>query len=292
MTAENRPVEDVTTPVSESTPVAVVTGANSGIGLAAALELGRRGFHVVLLGRDAHRLELATAAVTAVAPVPAHSYRCDFNSFAAVRAVGQALRTRYPSIAVLANNAGGTVPERRSTQDGFEETIQSNHLSPFLLTHELLPSLRAFPGGGRIVNTSSRVHTSGRLDPDDLNSRRRSFLPLAIYASAKQANILFTVEATKRWPDLLSTALHPGVVRTRFGRERWFYRVFYTHNPLFKSPEQGAATLVHLAAASRTQLVPGAYYVDCKVAKAAPRATDPRLAERLWDASLQAVGLA
>ena len=276
--------------VSNERPrVAVVICASSGIGLAAAVELGRRGWQVALLGRDARRLDEATQRVAQVAAVAPRSFRCDFGSLAQVRSVGATLRDTFPTIDVLANNAGGNVPARRSTQDGFEETIQGNHLAPFLLTHELREALR----GGRVVNTSSRVHAQGRLDPDDLNSTLRRFLPLAIYASAKQANVLFTVAATKRWPDILSTSFHPGIVRTRFGREAWFYRVFYHRMlaPIILTPEQGARTLVYLAEAPAAQLRPGGYYVKEKPHTAAPRATDPWLAERLWEASAKAVGL-
>src|SRR5258705_7118084 len=154
MTAENRPVEDLTQSDDTVAPrTAVVTGASSGIGLAAAVELGRRGWRVVLLGRNADRLTAAVEQVRAVSPVPPESYRCDFGSFAQVREVAGTLRQHHPHIAVLANNAGGNVATRRSTMDGFEETIQSNHLAHFLLSHELRDQLR----GGRIINTSSAV---------------------------------------------------------------------------------------------------------------------------------------
>jgi NAD(P)-dependent dehydrogenase (short-subunit alcohol dehydrogenase family) len=267
--------------------VAVVTGASSGIGLAAAIELGRCGFRLALLGRDPARVAAAEREVSRVAAVPPKAYQCDFSAFAQVRRMAAQLRDEYGHIDVLANNAGGNVGARRSTEDGYEETIQTNHLAHFLLSHELRERLR----GGRIINTSSRVHRQGRLDPDDLNGERRAFVSLAFYANAKQANVLFTVEATKRWPDIVSTAFHPGVVRTRFGRDSGLYSVFYRFAPGLRSPEQGARTLVELATADRDTLVPGAYYVDGHPDRAAPRATDRALAERLWTASARAVGL-
>ncbi len=276
-------MEDLT-----GTHVAVVTGASSGIGLAAAVELGRRGWHVALVGRNPGRLATAMERVRAVAAVPPQSYRCDFNSFAEVRQTAATLRDRYPLIDVLANNAGGNVAQRRSTVDGFEETIQSNHLAPFLLTHELREQVR----GGRIINTSSRAHMQGRLDPHDLNSAEQRYVSLFIYGSAKQANILFTVEATKRWPDILSVAFHPGVVRTRFGSENPLYGIFYRYAPGLRSPERGARTLVWLATVGRSELTPGGYYMDEKLRQAHPKATDPRLARELWEASAKAVGVA
>ncbi len=264
-----------------------MTGASSGIGLAAAIELGRRGWRVLLLGRDPARLAAATESVAQVAAATPQAYRCDFGVLANVREVAQAILADHPSLDVLANNAGGNLPARQSTVDGFEATIQSNHLAHFLFSHELREALR----GGRIVNTSSAVHAQGRLDPDDLNAAGRRFLSLAFYASAKQANILFTVEAAKRWPDIVSTAFHPGVVRTRFGRDQWFFRTFYPRIPFFRSPQRGARTLVYLATAPRTELVPGAYYDDERPRRATAHATDPDLAARLWEASAKAVGL-
>jgi NAD(P)-dependent dehydrogenase (short-subunit alcohol dehydrogenase family) len=282
MTSENRPVEDLT-----GARVAVVTGASSGIGLAAAVELGRRGWHVALVGRDPGRLAAATDQVREVAAVPPQCYRCDFASLANVRELAAQLRERYPAVAVLANNAGANVFTRRSTVDGFEETIQTNHLAHFLLAHELREKVR----GGRIINTSSRAHMQGRLDPGDLNSVKQTYRSLFIYGSAKQANILFTVEATKRWPDILSVAFHPGIVRTRFGHENPLYGFFYRFAPGLRSPEHGARTLVWLATADRAELTPGAYYVDEKLRTAHPKGTDPRLAKELWDVSAAAVGV-
>src|SRR5688500_9798396 len=130
MTAENQPVEDLTGDATRP-PVAVVTGASSGIGHAAAIELGRRGWRGVLLGRGPGRLAAATESVAQVSAVKPHAYRCDFGVLADVRTVAQAIRTDHPSVDVLANNAGGNVAMRRSTVDGFEETIQSNHLAHF-----------------------------------------------------------------------------------------------------------------------------------------------------------------
>jgi NAD(P)-dependent dehydrogenase (short-subunit alcohol dehydrogenase family) len=278
MTPENGPVEDLT---------AVVTGASSGVGLAAAEELGRRGWRIALLGRDAGRLSAATDRVRAAGAPAATSYQCDFSSLDEVRQVAARLRSDHPTIHVLANNAGGNVGARRTTVDGFEDTIQSNHLAAFLLSHELRDNLR----GGRMINTSSAVHTQGRLDPANLNSVDQTFRTLQMYANAKQANILFTVEATRRWPEILSTAFHPGVVRTQFGRESAMYRFFYKWMPGLRTPEHGARTLVWLATVDSAQLTPGAYYVDEKKKAANPRATDPRVAAELWTASLAAVGL-
>jgi NAD(P)-dependent dehydrogenase (short-subunit alcohol dehydrogenase family) len=287
-------VEDLTEP-----RLAVVTGASSGIGLAAAEELARRGWSVALVGRDPGRLTAATKRVRAAAKESADgrqspdgagavdSFQCDFAVLDEVRELAGKLREAYPRIDVLANNAGGALPSRRTTVDGHEETIQTNHLASFLLSHELREQLR----GGRIINTSSAVHTQGGLDPEDLSSNRRTYRMMGVYGSAKQANILFAGEAARRWPEIVSTSYHPGVVRTRFGNESPLYSFFYRYVPGLRTPQRGAATLVWLATAAPDALRSGAYYVDEKERRPAAKATDPALAKALWQATHQTLNL-
>jgi NAD(P)-dependent dehydrogenase (short-subunit alcohol dehydrogenase family) len=284
MTRENDAVEDVTS------RVAVVTGANSGIGLAAAEELARRGWRLALVGRDEARLTAAADQVRRAAGPSASvdEHRCDFGDLTQVRALGQALRAAYPRIDLLANNAGGAFPQRRETVDGFEHTIQINHLAHFLLSHELRESL----AGGRIVNTASAAHMQGRLDPDDLSSRNHGYQMFREYGSAKQANILFAAEAARRWPEVVSTSYHPGVVVTRFGNESPVVSAFYRlARPVLRTPAKGAETLVWLGTVEPGQITPGGYYQDGRVRRPAPKASDPAIAARLWETSLTAVGL-
>jgi daunorubicin C-13 ketoreductase len=263
----------------------VVTGASSGIGSAAAVELARRGAAVVLVGRDERRLADATAQARSVATGPApDALRADFARLDDVRTLAATLLERYPRLDVLANNAGGIFSRQTSTVDGFEFTIQVNHLAPFLLTHLLRDALR----GGRVVNTASDAHTMGRVDPDHLTADGRYSFWRA-YGASKQANILFTTGATARWPEVLSTTFHPGVVRTRFGQNT-MANLFYRLMPFLATPAQGADTLVWLATAPAADLVPGGYYVKRTLRKPAPQAVDPALATRLWEASAAAVG--
>ena len=269
--------------------VVVVTGANSGIGLAAATEFSRRGAHLGLVGRDPQRLAEAEQSVRAAGRpgTQVTAFRADFGELAQVRALAQELAAAYPAIHVLANNAGLAVPRRAATVDGFETTIQTNHLAPFLLTNLLHERL----AGGRVVNTSSDAHKGGLIDPDDLNSAERSYRALTVYGSSKQANILFAAEAARRWPDILSFSYHPGVVRTRFGRDSALISAFYRISPFLRTPDKGADTLVWLATAPADQLVNGGYYVDRKRREPAPRAADAENAARLWKTSARAVRL-
>ncbi|MEV6599433.1 SDR family NAD(P)-dependent oxidoreductase [Actinoplanes sp. NPDC051346] len=265
----------------------VITGASSGVGLAAATRLAAQGDQVVVVGRDPGRLGAAMAAIRAAATGPAPGeFRADFESLDEVRRLAERLLEMYPVIDVLANNAGGMLGAYRKTVDGFEATLASNHLAPFLLTHLLRERLR----GGRVVNTASRRHQPTRLDPDNLTGDPASWNAWRSYSAGKGANILFTAEAARRWPDILSVSFHPGVVRSNFGADP-VTRLFYKIAPFLTTPEKAAALLTWLATAPAEELRNGAYYVGHDVTVPDQRLTDPALASRLWEASAKAVGL-
>ncbi|SCL18321.1 Short-chain dehydrogenase [Micromonospora rhizosphaerae] len=261
----------------------VVTGASSGIGLAAAVDLARRGDRVVLVGRDPARLQSAGDRVREAAGERPELFRADFAVLDDVRRLADQLRAAYDRIDVLANNAGAVVLQPVTTVDGFELTMQANHLAPFLLTNLLRDRI------GRMVVTASGAHRSGALDPDDLNAALRRYRPMRAYGTSKQANILFAAEAARRWPDVPAYSFHPGVVRTRFGNESRLVALGMRLLP-FRSPEKGAETLVWLANQDPSRLVDGAYHHDRRLRRPLPKAADPQLAARLWTASAKAVG--
>ena len=246
----------------------VITGASSGVGLAAATQFASRGDTVVLIGRDPHRLSTAVSQVQQITGhEPAH-FRTDFESFTEVRTLAAHLLADYPRIDVLANNAGGMVAPYRRTPDGFEATIQSNHLSPFLLTTLLQDRL------GRVVNTASRAHVQGRPDPAGLAGDPDNYSAWRAYGASKAANILFTAEAARRWPGVFSVSFHPGVVRSNFGVGA-VTRFFYRYAPFLVTPEKAGELLVWLATAPEAELVDGGYYVGRKLTRPAPHARTP-----------------
>jgi NAD(P)-dependent dehydrogenase (short-subunit alcohol dehydrogenase family) len=267
----------------------VVTGANSGIGLAAAKAFATAGARVVLVGRDRSRLDDALGLVATLArgsdAAPA-AYQTDFARLDDVRTLGAALSGAYPSIDVLANNAGGSFAGPTTTVDGFELTIQVNHLAPFLLTNLLHDRIV----GGRVVHTTSGAHRVGHLDPANLNAPGR-YRTFPVYGASKQATILFAAEAARRWPDISSFSYHPGVVRTRFGRQSIVVSSFYKLMPGLRTPAEGADTMVWLAGAPLAELENGGYYQDRKRRTPSPAASDPAVAAALWSASEAAVGI-
>ncbi|GAA2706272.1 SDR family oxidoreductase [Micromonospora olivasterospora] len=262
----------------------VVTGASSGIGLAAAVDLARRGDRVVLVGRDPARLQSAGDRVREASGERPELFRADFAVLDDVRGLAERLRAAYDRIDVLVNNAGAIVLRPVTTVDGFELSMQANHLAPFLLSNLLRDRV------GRMVVTASGAHRSGALDPDDLNASLRGYRPMRAYGTSKQANILFTAEAARRWPEVPAYSFHPGVVRTRFGADSRLVALGMRVLP-FRSPERGAETLVWLANQDPARLVDGGYYFDRRPRRPLRKATDPRLAARLWAASAKAVGV-
>ena len=266
----------------------VLTGASSGIGAAAAIELTRRGHSVVAVGRTASKLDavhrrMQAAAGGGAVPEPVTA---DLASMAEVRRLAATLLERCPRIDVLANNAGLITTRRQESVDGHELILAVNHLAPFLLTNLLVERLVA--SGGRVVTTSSEAHRGGRIYEDDLQLRRWG--RWKAYCQSKLANVLFTSELRRR-TGLPATAFHPGLVRTDFGRGSLVGVAAQVIRPLYRSAEQGAETLVWLATDAEGGAPTGAYYVDRRSRAPSAQARDAAAASRLWAASAALVGL-
>jgi NAD(P)-dependent dehydrogenase (short-subunit alcohol dehydrogenase family) len=273
--------------------VCVVTGGTSGIGQATAVALARRGAQVVLVGRDRGRSEAAAAEVAAAGGPAPRLELADLASMAQVRALADRLGA-LERIDVLVNNAGLMAGQRRVTADGYDEVLAVNHLAPFLLTNLLLGKLAA-AGPARVITVTSDAHSSARLDLDDLQLES-GWEPWRAYAGSKLANILFTRELARRLAGGAVTAncAHPGLVRTRFGREaRLPMRVGVAlARPFMLSPQRGAATIIYLATSPRVAGATGGYYVRSQLREPAPAARDGAAARRLWQLSEQLTGLA
>jgi NAD(P)-dependent dehydrogenase (short-subunit alcohol dehydrogenase family) len=259
--------------------ISVITGASAGIGAAAAAELSRRGHTVVLVGRDERRLKEVAGGLTGPKP---EVLTCDFTYLDDVRNLASRLRESYERIDVLANNAGVMSPRRQTTSDGHELMVQVNHLAPFLLTHSLTDHV------DRIVTTSSRAGRTGRLDPADLSRERRRWNGWLQYGDTKQANALFTAALAAR--GTAATCFHPGVIKTGFAADALLMRLFLALPGYARPPEHGARRLVHLATHPDGAEHAGRFFDGASPARVPATMSDPGLAERLWDATLTAVG--
>jgi len=272
--------------------VCVVTGATSGIGKATATALARLGAQVVLVGRDRGRGEATAAEVAAAGALLPRLEIADLASMAQVRALAGRLGA-LERIEVLVNNAGLMAGQRRVTADGFDEVFAVNHLAPFLLTSLLLGQLTA-AAPARVITVTSGAHTGARLDLDD-PQLERGWDGWRAYANSKLANILFTRELARRLEGTGVTAncAHPGMVRTRFGREaRLPMRAAVTlGRPFMLSPQRGASTIVYLATSPEVARASGGYYVKRQRREPSAAARDDATAQRLWQLSEELTGL-
>lgn len=272
--------------------VFVVTGANSGIGFAAAKNFAGRGAEVVLVCRS---LAKATTARQEIIDRTGNEQVrfeiADFGSLKSVNELGQRLAARYDKIDVLCNNAGGAHGSRSTTSEGFERTFVTNHLSSFLLTKHLLPALLKSAEGNsaRVVFTSSLGHKNSALDFEDLNLVQ-GYSTLKAYGRTKLMNLLTAKELHKRYgaQNLICSSFHPGAVRTPiWGKGGMLATMLgFVMYPFMWSIEKGSETFIWLASSDDPQVknAEGAYFFDCRRAKTAPFATD-EAAERLWNES-------
>ncbi len=266
----------------------VVTGATRGIGLAAAEALAARGARVLLVGRDAGRLEAARASVARRADVGREPLvqLADLATAGGVQGVVHALVQRGAPVDVLFNNAGAIYPQRELTTDGVERTFALNHLAPFRLTLGVLDLLRASTAA-RVVTVASEAHRAAR-NPGDWQSARR-YTPMLAYARSKLANILFTAELARRLQgsSISANCFHPGVVRTEWssGNTGLLRLLFAAYRPFMRTAEQGAATGVYLATSPHVAGTSGHYFVDEHPRTPSRAALDLSLAESLWHTS-------
>ena len=197
--------------------LAVVTGANSGIGYEAARSLAAKGAHVVLAVRSMHKGQDAAETIRRAVPTATVEVMAlDLSDLSSVRAFAEQFARQHTTLPLLINNAGVMALPYRRTADGFEMQFGTNHLGHFAVTGLLLPLLLA-ARGARVVNVSSSAHQFGTIDFDNLDGRK-SYRPWMAYGQSKLANLLFTYELQRRFrdagADAIAVGCHPGYATT------------------------------------------------------------------------------
>jgi NAD(P)-dependent dehydrogenase (short-subunit alcohol dehydrogenase family) len=289
--------------------VAVVTGANSGIGYWTALHLASRGAHVVVGCRSATRADSAVDAITAASPGSSlEVVSIDLGSLASVREAAASISRRHPRIDILCNNAGIALMPRAHTVDGFESHFGTNYLGHFALTGLLLDRITDGPGA-RVVHAGSLAHRIGTLDIADPNFERRRYSRWSAYAQSKTAVVSFALELARRLQasgtDAISVGAHPGwsgtgIAQVRRGRrsrpleavKRWLNATVLNAPELAAAPTLSAATMRGVENASyfgpsdwmELKGLPGP-------ARVGDAASDPELARRLWTLSEKLTGV-
>lgn len=279
---------------SPDQPVAVITGASSGIGRATATALVQMGWQVIGVGRNPERCTAAEAEIRSSAANNGRILflRADFDRMTDVVRVAADIRRQTDRIDVLINNAGGVRDKLIITPDGTEATFASNHLAPFLLTRELLPTLKATaaqqPAGTvRVIAVSSAGHRMAQgFNWDDLQmlSNPEQFHATYAYCVAKLANIVFTRELAQRvsGDGIIAHAMHPGVVASNFSSHGDAELQANMSSRDCDSPDIPAKTLVWMATAAEVGTEPGRYFHNLQEEEPSPQALDPEAARRLW----------
>lgn len=265
----------------------LVTGANTGIGRVSAESFAARGGRVFLAGRSEEKTAPVVEAIAAKGG-DAHFLALDLGDLASVRRAAETFLARDEPLHVLMNNAG-LAGAHGTTKDGFELTIGTNHLGPFLFTTLLLPRLRA-SAPARIVNVASGSHYQAKSIPfERFRERTWSTTGLEEYAISKLCNVLFTKELArgKAGTGVTSYSLHPGTVATDIWRTVPFF-VRPLIKLFMKSVEEGAATQIHCATKA-PESEDGLYFTDSKPKRPSRLAEDAALASELWEKSVTMV---
>ena len=284
--------------------VAVVTGANSGLGLETARELARAGAHVVLGCRDPSRAEAAFDSIRDGNPRSSVTgLLLDLASLQSVRGFADAFRQGHDRLDVLVNNAGVMVAPYGTTDDGFEVHLGTNHLGHFALTGLLMDRLIE-TSGSRVVTVSSLAHRVGRMDFADLSFEQgATYSAFGAYARSKLANLLFTYELQRRLVgrETIAVAAHPGGAVTDLGRHMGERRLYRMLRPVMEAVSQSASrgALPILRAATDPHARGAEYYGPSGafglrgspvLTRASRNACDEEMATRLWEISEKLTG--
>ena len=269
---------------------AIVTGANSGMGMATVKALSDMGARVIMLCRSEKRGREALDKLNADGQRDLELILCDLGDYDSIRAFVSQVKKTYDHIDILVNNAGFISLDRQETKEGIERQFGINHIGHFLLTTSLLDLMGK---GGRIVNVASGAHKTGKIHFDDINLHK-GFNVIKAYSQSKLANVLFTRELARRVKDrgITVNCCHPGAVATNIGidRETGFGKTITgLLKPFFQTPEEGAGTAIFLASDDSVSGITGEYFYKCKIARSSKRSKDMELAKRLYEFSEELV---
>ncbi|GAB4488993.1 MAG: SDR family oxidoreductase [Anaerolineales bacterium] len=270
----------------------LITGATSGIGLAMARELARKGAHVTLLGRNAAKLATVAEQIrNQTSNQNLDTILADLSTQAGVQLAAHEFKKRHTRLDVLINNAGAIYMSRHLSADGLEMTFALNHLSYFHLTNLLLDVLKA-SAPARVINVASDAHRGQVIDFDNLQGEK-SYNGMTIYGRSKLMNVLFTYELARRLEGkgVTVNAMHPGFVATDFGKNNGTLMSLALKliSPIAKTAEEGALTGIYLACSMEVEGVSAKYFVEKQAVDSDPVSYNQAIAERLWNTSLEMI---
>lgn len=267
--------------------LAIITGANSGMGRATVAAMADRGYDVIMLCRNEKRGQEAYDALKSEKPERnIELMLCDLGNLKSIRSFVREFQNKNRTLDVLINNAGFISLDRQLTDDGFERQFGINHLGHFALTEQLIPFMKE---GSRIVVVASGAHKAGKIHFDDIGLEK-GYNVVKAYGQSKLANVLYTRELAVRLTErgITVNCCHPGAVATNMGvsRDTGFGKTITGMlKPFFLTPEEGARTAVFLATDPSVQHISGEYFYKCEVAKSSAASKDMETAAKLYELS-------
>lgn len=272
----------------------LVTGATNGIGFYAARELARMGARTIIVSRSAEKCAVSVAQIIKETANQQVEYiAADLSNKAGVKSVAESFKNNHVRLDVLLNNAGAMFMSRQESADGIEMTMALNHLSYFYLTHLLKDVLMANESA-RVVNVSSAAHQGAKINFDDIQYKK-GYTGFGVYGQSKLMNLLYTYELARKMEGthVTANALHPGFVNTGFAKNNGGFIKFAMAmlSPMQRKVSDGASTSIYLASSPEVEHVSGKYFVDRKPVQSDPASYDQATATRLWQLSLEMLGL-
>jgi NAD(P)-dependent dehydrogenase (short-subunit alcohol dehydrogenase family) len=273
----------------------IITGANSGIGYHTAKGLAEKKATVVMVCRDLEKGQKALDDIkTATGSNSLYLMHCDVSSMKSIDRFTREFRDRFTCLHVLINNAGAAFSKRQTTEEGYEKTIATNYLGVFKLTHNLLPMLRE-KTPSRIINISSGMHKTGKVDFDDLMFEKR-YKSMEAYATTKLMVTAYTYALAERLEGTGVTAnvVEPGFVATNLGANMggfWDKLAFTIVRPIQVSAEKGAETSIWAASEPELEEVTGKTFAKKTEAKSAEITYDKEFQDKLWEKTAKLLGL-
>ncbi len=270
----------------------VITGANAGLGYESTRALAHQGGEIVMICRSGERGEKARASIISETGNPdIHLLIADLSSQEDVRQAARIINNRWGKVDVLMNNAAMVLSKRILNDDGIEMQFAVNHISHFLLTHCLLPSLVSSPHA-RVINVSSRNHWFGKIHFGNL-TLKGTYQLLIAYAQSKLANVLFTNELDRQLhahgiDHVVTHCIDPGRNLTDIGLKhtnRLHTWVWKLRRKKAQHPAEGARTQIYVATSPDISHLSGQYWVNMNPDVSAPQSHDPDAARKLWQIS-------
>ncbi|MCA2004795.1 MAG: SDR family oxidoreductase [Ignavibacterium sp.] len=274
-----------------SNKICLITGATSGIGKATALQLAKKNFDLILIGRNEQKCKAVTEKIQRLnKQIKVKYYVTDISLLKEVKKTCEEIRKDFNRLDVLVNNAGARFLNHQLTKEGIELTLATNHLGHFLLTNELIPLLKN-SDDARIINISSAAHGGGKGLIENITDTLKYDGRLQ-YSHSKLANVLFTYALSERLhSDNISVfAVDPGGVATNFARNNglkfWVkHLAYYILKRELITAREASETIVYLASAPDVKGQSGKYYFDMKEKKSSELSYDKSLQKKLWEMS-------